>query len=302
MDNIIAMKRIYMGDPFIYTHGGKYYMTGTTNDTEGFQGYVSQDMINWSKLGFLYHKSSNPWGAGAYWAPEVFQSNGKFYMTYSCLHSQKNQLYMGLAVSDTPEGPFRDLYAPWFDLGFGTIDGHIFRDDDQKLYLYFSRNGYDDDTKTAYGVNYVVRLSADLSGPEGEPVLISRADCPWEMVLEGNRCNEGPTVLKKDGVYYLTYSANDTGSSSYGVGYMTAKNPMGPWEKSPSNPILSSGNGILSPGHNSVFKDLEKDALHMAYHARENANSPLRYVCISPLHVENGRLWVEQTRIEPTVL
>ena len=45
---------------------------------------------------------------------------------------------------DRPEGPYRDLHAPWFDFGYSAIDGHIFVDDGGKPYLYFSRNGFQD--------------------------------------------------------------------------------------------------------------------------------------------------------------
>lgn len=290
-----------MGDPYIYSWGGTYYLTGTTGEKEGFLGYESQDLKTWKPMGFLYRREENPWGRTAYWAPEVFAGDGRFYMTYSCLHSQKDQLCMGLAVSRSPRGPFSDLYAPWFDFGFGSIDGHIFQDEDKKRYLYFSRNGYDQATKTAYGVNYVVKLREDMSGPEGEPVLIGQADSSWETVLQGNRCNEGPTVWKQDGVYYLTYSANDTFSPAYGVGYMTALHPMGPWKKSPDNPILTSGGAVLSPGHNSIFMSLDGKRRYIAYHALESVETKARYVCISQLKTEQGKLTVLPPDFEVTL-
>ena len=49
---------------------------------------------------------------------------------------------------------------------------------------------------------------------------------------------EGPSVLKKEGIYYLIYSANHFESKNYGVGYATSDSPMGPWKKYEENPIL----------------------------------------------------------------
>lgn len=132
-------------------------------------------------------------------------------MTYSCLEPERGVLLSCLAVSDRPEGPFEELYTPWFDLGFSAIDCDIFVDDDPQHtpYLYFSKNGNRDGY--AFGENWVVRLKKDLSGFDGEPRLVSRASQPWELVnRERNRCNEGAFVFKRAGVYYMTYSANDT--------------------------------------------------------------------------------------------
>ena len=54
---------------------------------------------------------------------------------------------------------------------------------------------------------------------------------------------EGPSVLKKEGIYYLIYSANHFESKNYGVGYATSDSPMGPWKKYEENPILQRADG-----------------------------------------------------------
>ena len=69
-----------------------------------------------------------------------------------------------------------------------------------------SQDGY------SFGIMYGVALADDLSKPVGEPVKLMEADQPWEKVRYAeNRCNEGAFVLKHDGRYYMTYSANHTG-------------------------------------------------------------------------------------------
>ena len=149
---------VRLADPFVYESDGLYYMTGTTASAEasGFDYYVSSDLVAWEYGGPLFRKSSADFGAGAFWAPEVERYEGRFYMTYSCLEPERGVLLSCLAVSDRPEGPFEELYTPWFDLGFSAIDCDIFVDDDPQHtpYLYFSKNGNRDGY--AFGENWVV--------------------------------------------------------------------------------------------------------------------------------------------------
>ena len=163
--NPVGDAPIHMGDPFAFWHEGKYYLIGTTAPNEGFHCYESADLTHWRLKGWAWRKPADAWAVGAFWAPEVNFYQGKFYLTYSGLvrGSKPNKLLMGLAVSNTPEGPYRDLHAPWFDPGYSTIDGHIFVDDDGTPYLYFSRNGAQDGY--SFGINYGVQLERDLSKP-----------------------------------------------------------------------------------------------------------------------------------------
>lgn len=287
------------GDPFMYKYGDTYYLTGTTAEN-CFDYYTSKDMVTWKYGGPLYRKSENHFGAGAFWAPEVEYYKGKFYLTYSCLDAKRGLLLSCLAVSDTPDGPFKDLYTPWFDLNHSAIDCHIFVDDDkeQTPYLYFSKNGNQDGY--AYGENYVVELKKDLSGMVGEPRLVSRASQPWEKVRwDVNRCNEGVTVIKKGKTYYMTYSANDTGYEFYGVGIATAQHPLGPWTKYEDNPLMTTdlSIGVSSPGHNSIIESPDGKELFIVYHrhADPNCTKPNfdRVVCIDRLFFKKGKLCID---------
>jgi len=293
-------KEIYVADPFVYEYKGTYYLTGTTNltDGEGFAYYVSTDLITWKYKGELYRKPDNHIGTTAFWAPEVEYYEGKFYLTYSCYVPEKKHLQTCLAVSEKPGGPFVDIHTPWFDLGYSAIDADIFVDDDGTPYVYFSKNGMQDTLAT--GELYVAKLKKDLSGLDGDPVFISRASQPWEKVnWNKNRCNEGAFVLKRKGTYYMTYSANDTGYEFYGVGVLTAKSPLGPWEKNENNPLMTTdlSKGISSPGHNSIVKAPDGE-LYIIYHRHADANCEKpnwdRVVCIDRLYFDKkGKLKVD---------
>jgi beta-xylosidase len=268
---------IALGDPFVYKHNGTYYMTGTSNPDSGFNYYTSGDLTTWEYKGTLFRPSENHFGEGFFWAPEVKFYREKFYLTYSSLDKKSGLLLSALAISDKPEGPFRELYAPWFNTGESAIDCHIFVDDDQDRtpYLFFSQNGAKDGY--SYGKNYVVRLTKDLSKFDGEPILVGEASQEWEKVnYATNRCNEGVFILKYDGNYYMTYSANHTSYSHYGIGTARAKHPLGPWIKDRDNPILFTDEKlrVSSPGHCSIVESIDGKELFIVYHAHRDFDAP----------------------------
>ena len=293
---------IRIADPFVYEHDGTYYMTGTTASAEsaGFDYYTSKDLMTWEYRGPLFRKGPDHFGVAAFWAPEVRYYKGKFYMTYSALDAKRGVLLSCLAVSDTPQGPFKELYTPWFDLGYSAIDCDIFVDDDKDRtpYLFFSKNGNQDGY--GYGENYVVQLKPDLSGFVGEPVLVSRASQEWEKARwDVNRCNEGVFAFKKNGTYYMTYSANDTSFEYYGVGVATAEHPLGPWTKSEKNPLMTTDldKGISSPGHNSIVMSPNGKEMFIVYHRHADPFGPRpsgdRVVCIDRIYIDkNGELQI----------
>lgn len=277
--NPVGDPPVRMGDPFVLQHAGKYYLFGTTSSSTGFRYYSSEDLAHWKPGGWVYQKTEDSWADALFWAPEVKFYRGKFYMTYSGRVRGTDpalwKMRIALAVSDKPEGPYRDRYAPWFDAGYSAIDGHIFVDSDGSPYLYFSRNGSQDGY--SYGVIYGVALAGDLSKPLGEPVKLAEADQPWERInWARNRCNEGPTVLKHEDKYYMTYSANSTGAPGYGVGYAVADRPLGPWVKSPDNPLLASNLeiGVSSPGHNSITMSPDGKEMFVVYHSHADPKNP----------------------------
>jgi len=275
--NPVGDTPLHMGDPFVIQHEGRYYLFGTNASNEGFKCWESTDLVHWVEKGWAYREADDSWAKSHYWAPEVKFHRGKFYMTYSAMSKigGQSRLLIALAVSDKPEGPYRDLHAPWFDYGYSAIDGHIFVDDDGNSYLYFSRNGVQDGY--SFGIIYGVALADDLSKPIGEPVKLMEADQPWEKVRYAeNRCNEGAFVLKHGGRYYMSYSANHTGFPHYGIGYATAEKPLGPWVKAAENPIAATNVdfGVSGPGHSGVTQSPDGKEMFIVYHTHADAEKP----------------------------
>lgn len=293
---------IRMGDPFVMKYGDAYYLYGTTAP---FKCWQSPNLVDWSYTGRAYQKTDDSWGVGSFWAPEVIHYRDKFYMVYSCTSPERKGFRLCLAAAEKPTGPFLDCYTPWFDDGSSNIDGHIFIDTDGTPYLFFDKVGVVGEPGKGpehghlYGIIYGVRLTADLSGVIGEPVKCVEADQPWEVSTTPghmpSHCNEGAFVLRHGDTYYMTYSAGHYADPLYGIGYATAPDPLGPWQKAPDNPLVSKdlAIGVSGPGHNSITTSPDGTELFLVYHAHANVEKPSgeRTVNIDRLtFTEDGRL------------
>lgn len=257
-------------DPTVIRYNGVYYMYPTEDNTS-YHVYTSDDMVHWQKGPEVFV----PGGSGV-WAPDVFYnaSDGKFYMYYTAGGN------IGVAVSDAPDGTFVNQGV----LLNGFIDAHLFRNEDGRCYLYFA----------ASGCIYVQEME-NLLQLKGSMTLVLQADHSWEKTW-GN-VNEGPWMLKHEGVYYLMYSGTGANSQYYAVGYATATNPMGPFTKYAGNPIIKRGNGVYGPGHGSVTTDGLGNLWHI-YH-QKNTSQPGwdRFICIDPLWFDtSGVLHGQATR------
>lgn len=253
LGNEPQVEQIYLADPTIFQHDGTYYLYGTsqgklTDKGEGFLVYTSDDLMRWegpkgATDGFAL-KKGDAYGTTGFWAPQVFEYNDMFYMAYTANEN------IAIATSESPLGPFTNS-GQAIDAPVKQIDPFIFIDDDGKKYLYHVR--LEEGNRI-----FVAQLYDDLLSikPETLTECIS-AKLHWENTrLVEWPVVEGPTVIKKDNLFYLIYSANDFRNPDYAVGYATSPSPMGPWEKSDVSPIIDKElvkqNG---PGHGDIVID-----------------------------------------------
>jgi len=235
-----------LADPTLFFHAGKYYLYGTVgrNADSGFKAYSSVDKITWKEEGYVLRKGES-YGTKGFWAPQLFTYEGKFYLAYTA-----NE-HIAIASADSPLGPFTQKEHKPLAAPVRMIDPYIYFDPSGKIYLYHVRlqNG---------NRIFVAELAKDLSAIDTTTVqeCIS-ASQPWEDTKNVPwKVTEGPTVIKHDGLYYMTYSANDFRNPDYAIGFATAASPAGPWTKSSSNPIISRKNiGINGTGHGDILVD-----------------------------------------------
>jgi beta-xylosidase len=269
-----------VADPFILHHAGVYYLYGTSAG-DGFKAWKSENLVQWSAMGYVYRKAAGSWAAGSFWAPEVIHYGGKFYLIFSCRGPEGSGLRLALAVSGSPEGSFEDLYVPWFDNHYSCIDGHVFVDEGGQAYLYYEMVGavgeFWKQEGYLWGMIFGVKLSPDLSTMIGEPVLCIYPSQVWENPGSMHaRSTEGMTVFKHDHVYYMTYSANHYADPDYAVGYATASVPLGMWTKSEDNPILAGDPeiGVSGPGHNCIVQSPDGKEWFIVYHSHADPDHP----------------------------
>lgn len=329
---------VEFGDPYILNdEDGKFYMYGTGGGAEeGFATYSSIDLVNWEFEGQVYRgNTENSWAIDAFWAPEVYKFDGKYYMFFSAQwkdnpEDELENFKIGVAVADDPTGPFKDLVnKPLFDPGYPVIDANVFQDAEGKFYLYYSRvaykhpvesevsewarqKGWYDEIEESWV--YGIELKPDFSGVIGEPVLLLRPpekmedeNAEWESrsvtSQEVNRrWTEGSYTFKHEGTYYIMYSANFYGGENYAVGYATGSTPLGPFEKADNNPVLEKntdeGGEVTGTGHNSLV--FFKDQIYCVYHGRTKSSGHERVVFIDKLEIlSDGKLIVKGPTTEP---
>ena len=271
---------VRIGDPQVLLYEGKYYCYATdcNHYSQGFCVWVSDDLVNWSEKGIFCFDAIKSWGKSHFWAPEVVYHNGKFVMHYTAKSHELDSLRLGVAVSDSPTGPFVDVHGkPMFDLGYATIDGSVLRCDEGNFF-YYSRDcceNYVDGIKTSQ--LYCVRLNDDLTEVVGEHKLVSTPTEDFEkksMALEKVRLwNEGPCVIKLGDKYVMNYSANYYASNDYAICVSTADSPMGPWVKSKNNPVLSCRKELFGAGHNAFFTGKDGE-IYTSFHIQTDPAHP----------------------------
>ncbi|WP_338135368.1 family 43 glycosylhydrolase, partial [Streptomyces europaeiscabiei] len=142
-------------DPNIVRFGDTFYVYPTTDGFAGWSGtkfkaYSSKDLVHWTDHGVILDLGPDvSWADPRAWAPTMTEKNGKYYFYYSA------DTNIGVAVSDSPTGPFTDpLDKPLIARGAFTgqmIDPAVFTDDDGRTSLYWGN-----------GRAYVVPLNDDM--------------------------------------------------------------------------------------------------------------------------------------------
>ena len=235
----------FTSDPAPMVHGDRIYVyTGHDEDKADFfwmqewRVYSSADMVNWTDHGSPLALESFSWADDRAWASQTIERNGKFYW-YICAHSRlSGGMAIGVAVADSPTGPFRDAIGkPLYENGsWDHIDPTVMIDDDGQAWLYWGNPRI-----------YYLKLNEDMISINGEVKQM-------EMTEEGfgapdmskrdkekkykDTYTEGPWIMKKPQMgeakkgtkatkgYYLLYAA---GGVPEHIAYSEAPTPEGPW-------------------------------------------------------------------------
>ena len=228
-----VVQTCYTTDPAPMVHDGTLYLyTGRDEEKADFfwmqewRLYSTTDMVNWTDHGSPLAIESFEWGDDRAWAAQCIERNGKFYW-YVCLHSKlSGAMAIGVAVGDSPTGPFKDAIGkPLYDGSWDYIDPTVFIDDDGQAYLYWGNPNI-----------YYAKLNDDMISLKGEVGMIQQtvesfgAPNPKDRV-KGQKYKdvytEGPWFYKRNGKYYLLYAA---GGIPEHIAYSMSDAPLGPWK------------------------------------------------------------------------
>ncbi len=256
-------------DPFVVQHEDTFYAFATHSGPGGFQAMSSKDLVSWMPEKPI---STPSWSKDHLWAPEVYQKDGKWYFFFSALNEQTGKRDLAVSVSDSLLGPYKDLAVLVTGISEnegtspdGAIDPSLYFEGG-KTYLLYIREAQPRALK-------MVELAPDFTKVVGTAKNLLMADPEADKGIL-----DAPTLIKRDGTYWLFYSSGWFQSwkrdACYRVRYATASSLMGPYKKT-GEPILDTvADKVYSPGHQSIFQVPNGD-WWIAYHAWDAQGEPL---------------------------
>ncbi|NLT04275.1 MAG: family 43 glycosylhydrolase [Bacteroidales bacterium] len=234
----------FAANPSVRRFGNTYYLYGTGQTPAGatstLQAWTSSDFVNWALVPM---KGNVPVNA---WSPDVVQGpDGQNYL-YACEADK-----MTMAYGATPIGPWTLMFGEQGGIpgtstrenGTKPLNGKAFFDDDGNAYFYWATW----EKATGYQC-HVMEVNLKTGRPGSTRVI------PADQLKD---FLESPFVFKREGRYYLLYTAADPAGTGTIIRYATSHQPFGPFESADANVLLTgqSNSRVLSPGHPSVIKE-----------------------------------------------
>ena len=265
-------------DPAVVNFKGKYYLFVTRS-----HGYwVSDDMSNWK---FIKPQS---WYFNGCNAPAAVVKDGKILV----LGDPSGR---GAVIeTDNPElGDWKTNYAV-INVPRGVQDPALFVDDDSKVYLY-------EESSNKWPIHGIELDAENFYIPVGEQKDLFNLDPinhGWERFGQNHNSDikpfiEGPWMSKHGDTYYLEYSAPGTQWNVYADGVYTSKDPLGPFEYAPYNPVSYKPGGFLTgAGHGSTVRDIHGNYWHYASMTISVNFKFERRIGMFPTGFEEGQMYV----------
>ena len=272
----------FTADPAPMVHNGRLYLYVGHDEAEEGQDfnitewlcYSTKDMKTWTDHGCVLKPTDFSWGVGEAWASQVVEKDGKFYY-YTTVQADApyNSKVVGVAVSDSPTGPFIDArgtplitddMTPNGPRGWwNDIDPTVFIDDDGQAYLYWGNTQC-----------YYVKLKKNMIELDGPIVPVHLP-----------RYTEAPWIHKRGDWYYLSYASEFPEKICYAM----SRSITGPWEY---KGILNEIAGNSNTNHQAIIEF--KGDWYFIYHngsINTAGGSFRRSVCIDRLYYnEDGTM------------
>lgn len=220
----------------------------------------TSDLKNWTiRENAFASKGPNdqvPYSDGALYASDAAYKDGKYYLYYS----MNDRIDEGVAVSDSPDGPFLNGQPM---KGISQIDPAVFIDDDGQAYLYWGQ------------------FSAKGAKLKDNMLEVDTTTIVDGLVTEQEHFfHEGSSMRKRNGIYYLVYAHLRKGRPTC-IGYATSKSPLGPFKY---GGVIVDNAGCDPESWNNHGSICEFNGnWYVLYHRTTNGTRSLRKVCIEPI-------------------
>lgn len=261
------------------------YVTSGSYDWEGNEQYFkatgpilkSRDLVNFEYAGSVFPDGKPTWSRADnadVWAPEVVYRNGKYYYYYTLgvFTGDIKASGIGVAVGDTPVGPFVDKgkILDSYDVGNPNAIDPFLMEEDGKIYLFYGSFG---------GIDYI-ELDETGTKPKYKDQEFYGAKTMFRCGLEGGY------IFKKDGYYHFMGSGgtmNQGLNSSYYVTCYRSTSLFGEYTDAYLNNAKQAAgfnkSFVITPdkghakgtGHNAVIQDDAGD-YWIIYHAYDELN------------------------------
>lgn len=258
---------IQMRDPFVVPvpAEGRYYLCGTTDLNcwdptvgVGFDGYWSTDLSDWQGPFPLFRPPAHFWATGNFWAPEMHQFGGQFYLLASFKTPGRCRGTQALRSAGGPLGPYFPVSSgPVTPPKWECLDGTLFVDDAGEPWLVFCHEW----VQVPDGEICAIRLSPDLARAVGGPeLLFCASSAPWVREIHGKtkdgkprsgRVTDGPFMLCHQGQLLMLWSS--FGDQGYAMGLARSASGAlhGPWTQQPAPLYGRDG------GHGMIFRTFD---------------------------------------------
>ena len=191
---------------------------------EDYHVFSSENLTEWTDHGVIVTQNKVPWvrsDSYSMWAPDCVERNGKYYFYFPSAPQSGRGFAVGVAVADSPEGPFVPEPEPIKDIN--GIDPCVLQASDGNAYIF-------------WGPGRCAKLKDNMKelADDTPKETVKWGDREFEMMGVNclkdlpNRQAEGPFAFEYNGNYYLTYPY--VRENTEVLGYAMSKHPMGPYE------------------------------------------------------------------------
>ena len=226
--------RVFRGKVYIYPSHDIVPPAGQRQDwfcMADYHVFSSENLTDWTDHGVIVSQEKVPWGKPdgySMWAPDCVEKDGKYYFYFPNGPKSGRGFAVGVAVSDSPEGPF--VPEPEPIKGIMGIDPCVLLDEGA-AYIYWSGMGIrgaklKDNMKELDGELQEVQMPRREGMPEMPPMKVGGQQ--MEGLPDGFK--EGPFAFRRGDWYYLTFPWVREEGGTETLAYAMSRNPLGPWD------------------------------------------------------------------------